>query len=609
MNKKLHFLSGLPRSGSTVLAAILNQNPQTHVSTTSGLTEALGSLVNAWDGGILGGTDPNRERLVQTMRGTIDAFYETTDKPVVVDKSRGWPAPAIINTMSKVIGNKPKIIATVRSVPDCMASFTRVAKPDNLDEFMQTSPLTDHLKESYMNLQQGLEAAPECFLIVEYDDLIENPKKELERVHEFIGLKPFAYDFNNIDGESVKENDENIHGVAGLHDIKPKLEKQVREDPKITLGAYYNDYCQPEFWLETPRTVREEHDLDRQLEVGKRGDFVEGRRLMEKLALEEPNNLRATYNSGWYLHNEGKILESYKAMDEGRKIGVFGNTPPAVPTTQWDGESKGVVLLNLEGGLGDQIHQIRYAKNIADRGCTVIVACSGQLVQLFTEVAGVTAVVQHEATFGVYHDYWVAGMSAIVPLGLELNDLSGKPYIYKDSFTSGSFCKKGVERAAKKRIGLRWQAGIQFEHEHNKTFPYELMFEAVKGIDAEFISLQRDEGAEARPSWVKEVPLDNWGDTKAAINSCDLVISACTSVSHLSAAMGIETWVITPVLPYFLYSMMQGNKTPYYNDMKLFRQEEFGKWEAPFEKIKNKLQFEQEKITFDVAPEAVLYCI
>jgi sulfotransferase len=598
MNKTLHFLSGLPRSGSTVLAAILNQNPETHVSTTSGLTGALGSLVSAWKGGILGGTDPDKERLVQTMRGTIDAFYETTNKPVVIDKSRGWPTPNIMQTMARVIGDKPKIIATVRSVPDCMASFVRVAKPENLDEFMQTSPLTAHLKESYIHLEQGIAAAPECFLVVEYDDLIDNPEKELDRIHEFLGLEPFAYDFDNIDGESVKEDDEKIHGVAGLHDIKPKLEKQHREDPKITLGAYYNDYCQPEFWLETPRTVQVEHDLDRQLAAGKRGDFVEGRRLMEKLKQEEPDNLRATYNSGWYLHNQGKILDAYKAMDEGRKVGVFGNAAPDVPTDKWDGVSKGVVLLNLEGGLGDQIHQIRYAKNIADRGCTVIVACSGQLVQLFTKVEGVTAVIQHEAAFGVFHDFWVAGMSAIVPLGLELNDLSGKPYIHRN----------GVERAAKKRVGLRWQAGTLFEHEHNKTFPYELMFEAVKGLDVEFISLQRDEGEEARPSWVKEVPLDNWGDTKAAIDSCDLVISACTSVSHLSAAMGVETWVITPVLPYFLYSIVWGDRTPYYNDMKLFRQEEFGKWEAPFNLIKKQLQPKKE-IEFNIVPSSVLYCV
>jgi len=302
--------------------------------------------VQAWSGGILSETDPDRSRLATTMAGTIESFYETTDKPVVLDKSRGWPTPAIMQSMDRVLGRKPKIIATVRSVPDCMASFVRVAKPDNLDEFMQTSPLVNHLKESYIALSDGIAAAPKCFLIVEYDALIDNPEQELKRIHDFLELSDFTYDFNNIDGESVKEDDEKIHGVAGLHDIKPKLEKQHREDPKVTLGHHYTDFCQPEFWLETPRTIPEKHDLDRQLAAGKRGDFGEGWRLAEKLQIEEPDNLRATYNRGWYLHNQGKILEAYKAMDEGRKVGVFGNAPPNVPTNQWDGVTKGVVIIN-----------------------------------------------------------------------------------------------------------------------------------------------------------------------------------------------------------------------------------------------------------------------
>jgi hypothetical protein len=265
-------------------------------------------------------------------------------------------------------------------------------------------------------------------------------------------------------------------------------------------------------------------------------------------------------------------------MDRGRIAGVFGNSPPDVPTPKWDGKAKGTVLLNLEGGLGDQIHQIRYAKDIAARGCKVVVACSGHLVPLFADVEGVSAVVQHNAAFGIYHDYWVAGMSAVVPLGFELPDISGKPYLNK----------LDIPKHSKKRIGLRWQGGTQFEHEHHKRFPYELMFEAVKGVDAEFVSLQRDEGVEAKPDWVSEVSLDSWDDTRKAVSSCDLVISACTSVSHLAGAMGVDTWVITPVLPYFLYAQ-DGENTPYYDSMKLFRQKEFGKWEAPFELISNRL--------------------
>jgi hypothetical protein len=114
------------------------------------------------------------------------------------------------------------------------------------------------------------------------------------------------------------------------------------------------------------------------------------------------------------------------------------------------------------------------------------------------------------------------------------------------------------------------------------------MFHAVKDSDAEFISLQRDEGVDSCPAWVKQVPLNTWEDTRNAVATCDLVISSCTSVSHLAAAMGVETWVVIPVMGYFLYAM-EGDSCPYYDTMKLFRQETFGEWEAPFDKIKEQL--------------------
>lgn len=573
----LNFLSGLPRSGSTVLAAILNQNTDVHVSTTSGLVYALDSLANIWsESNLLGENDPERKKLVKTMRGTIDAFYDVPES-VVIDKARTWPLKVILGAMHQVLEKKPKIIATVRNIPECAASFVRLAKPEDLNEFMYSGQLIAHLKGSYATLREGYEAFPECFCFVEYEKLLSQPEKELERIHEFLELESFEYDFKNIDGESVKEDDEQLHGVAGLHDIKPELKKQHSEDAKEVLGHYYNEFCQPEFWSDK-EIEPEVKDLDLQLAAATEGNFEEAWRLAEKIKLEEPDNLRAAYNRGWHYLRQGRIQEGYKLMDKGRIAGVFGNSAPNVSTPKWDGETKGTVLLYLEGGLGDQIHQVRYAKDIAAKGCKVVVGCSGYLVPLFTDVEGVSAVVQHNAVFGIYHDYWVAGMSAVVPLGFELGDISGKSYIDKPE----------VERNSKKRIGLRWQGSSVFEHEHHKRFPYELMFEAVKNVDAEFVSLQRDEGAESKPDWVQEATLDTWKDTQKATAGCDLVISSCTSVSHLSAAMGIDTWVVTPIMPYFLYAK-DGDSTPYYDSMTLFRQEEFGRWEAPFKQIEERL--------------------
>ena len=573
----LNFLSGLPRSGSTVLAAILNQNTDVHVSTTSGLVYALDSLANIWsESNLLGENDPERKKLVKTMRGTIDAFYDFPES-IVIDKARTWPLKVILGAMHQVLDRKPKIIATVRNIPECAASFVRLAKPEDLNDFMYSGQLIAHLKGSYVTLRDGYEAFPECFCFVEYENLLSQPEKELERIHKFLELEPFEYDFKNIDGESVKEDDEQLHGFAGLHDIKPTLEKQHDENAKDVLGHYYNEFCQPEFWSDK-EIQPEVKDLDLQLTAATEGNFEEAWRLSEKIKREEPENLRAAYNRGWHYLRKGRIQEGYRLMDKGRIAGVFGNSVPNVSTPKWDGKAQGTILLYLEGGLGDQIHQVRYAKDIAARGCKVVVGCSGYLVPLFIDVEGVSAVVQHNAVFGVYHDYWVAGMSAVVPLGFELGDISGKPYIDKPK----------TEKGSKKRIGLRWQGSSAFEHEHHKRFPYELMFEAVKNIDAEFVSLQRDEGLEAKPDWVKETLLDTWKDTQRVTAGCDLVISSCTSVSHLSAAMGIETWVVTPIMPYFLYAK-DGDSTPYYDNMTLFRQEEFGRWKAPFKNIEKRL--------------------
>ena len=579
MQKQLHFLSGIPRSGSTVLAAILNQNPMTHVSTTSGLVHALDGLANTWhSAGLLNQNDPTRTKLAQTMRGCIDAFYNDTDKPVIIDKSRGWPMPQIMGAMAQVIGRPCKVIATVRPVPDCMASFVRVAKPEDLDDFMYSGQLGDHLKAAYLSVQAGYEAMPDNFLFIEYDNLLADPKKELARIHEFLELPDYDYDFGNIDGSSVKEDDENLHGYAGMHDIKPVLAKQHNDKSKDLLKHHYNQFCQPEFWNDNNRTMPELDDLDLQVAAGKMGDFAEGWRLSGKLHSERPNDHRAAYNRSWYLLKQGQIGEGYKQMDRGRYCGIIGERRPETPAPEWDGKTKGTILLYCDHGLGDQIHQVRYARDLVARGNKVVVCCSGSLAGLFAGIEGVSAVVQVRAEFGVFHDFWCYGMTAPNYLGYEMSDLRGDPYIVKPTTIKGR----------KKRIGIRWQGNSKFEDDHNKKFPYGMMFNAIKDADAEFISLQRDEGADVCPAWVKQVPLNTWEDTRNAVASCDLVISSCTSVSHLAAAMGVETWVVIPVMGYYLYAL-DGDKTPYYDTMTLFRQEVFGEWDAPFDRIRNRL--------------------
>lgn len=581
--KKIYFLSGLPRSGSTLLAAILNQHPSVHTTTTSGLLDTIAGTLEGWNKSLAAQSNINVEKendkVAKSLKSFFETHYEDIEKPIVIDKSRDWSEAVNIHLVTKIFGKKPKIITTVRRVEDCAASFVRVAKPENLDDFMRTSPLMDHLKRSYQSLMGGLEFNPECFLFVDYDDLMNDPQTQLDRIHQFLELPDYKYDLENIDGTIVKERDEEVWGIKGLHDIQPKLGYQHKENTKDVLGHRYWEVVQPRFWLGEQSVDKPIHDLDLQLAAGLIGNFKEGLRLAEKLEQEEPWNNRAAFNRGWYKMYQGKLLEGEQLLYRGRIEQVFGNGIPNSPMPMWDGKSKGTVLLNLEGGLGDQIHGVRYARDIAKISGSVIVACSGVLATLFRDIEGVVAVIQHDVTYGVVHDFWAPSMSTIPLLGYEYKDISGKSYINKPL----------VEPHKGLRIGLRWQGNPQFEHEQHRIFPPAKLFDALDDTDAEFISLQRDEGSKYKPYWVKEVPLGHWEETRIAAASCDLVITSCTSVAHLCGSMGIPTWVVVPILPYYLWAP-PGNTTVWYDSVKLYRQEVFGDWSAPFEQIKLDLQ-------------------
>jgi len=311
--------------------------------------------------------------------------------------------------------------------------------------------------------------------------------------------------------------------------------------------------------------------LDKQLEAGIHGDFDHGWLIAQQLEKEDPTCQRAAFNRGWYLLRQGKLLEGHKLLDQGRFQDVFGNRHIGSKKPIWNGE-EGTVLLNMEGGLGDQIKSYRWAFDLKERLNRVVISCSPELAPIFSERF---AVVEHDAACGAYHDYWLPSMSAIVSLGYEYEDLKGEPYIDRTADPVPG------------RIGVRWSGNPTFEHEQHRFFPADLMFDAVKGYNC--VSLQRDKDAELKPKWMEQVALDDWQTTRKSISQCELVITSCTSVAHLAAAMGIETWIVVPVLSYYLWAL-PGEVTPYYDSVTLFRQEKYGDWLAPFEQIKEKLK-------------------
>ena len=233
--KTFHFLAGLPRSGSTVLSALLNQHPDVHASATSGLCELMVSTFQTWKNSDAEQSSTSVLQIKSVLKSMMDARYEHVDKPVIIDKSRSWAEIASLNALSDLLGRRPKIVVTVRNVEDCAASFVRVAKPNNVEDFLRNDTLIEHLKMSYKALSEGYAYDKECFLVVEYEKLIEEPQKQLRRVEDFLGLSPVEYDLHHLAETAPKERDEEVWRVPGLHDVKPELKKQHNQDSREVL--------------------------------------------------------------------------------------------------------------------------------------------------------------------------------------------------------------------------------------------------------------------------------------------------------------------------------------------------------------------------------------
>jgi len=125
-----------------------------------------------------------------------------------------------------------------------------------------------------------------------------------------------------------------------------------------------------------------------------------------------------------------------------------------------------------------------------------------------------------------------------------------------------------------------------------------LFEEFIKGFppeDYEYICLQKylkscDQQSFKENSFVKFFgdDLHDFSDTAALIDCVDLVVSSCTSVPHLSASLGKETWIILSFVPDWRWFLGRED-TPWYPTVKLFRQNYRGDWSGVLNQVKEKL--------------------
>lgn len=255
MQHGIHFISGLPRSGSTLLAAILRQNPRFH----AGMTSPVGSLYMALEGALSRRNetavfiDDMQRRDV--LGGVFDNYYRSVQQEkLVFDTNRVWCSklPALAGLFPDA-----RVICCVRSVSWIMDSIERLVRQNayELSGIFGFEPggtvftRINRLAGSDGMVGYALDALQEAFygahssklILLEYQALARAPEDALRKLYELLGEPWFPHDFGALEYEA--DAFDLALGAPGLHRVRRKVEWIERQTilPPQLFERFVND--------------------------------------------------------------------------------------------------------------------------------------------------------------------------------------------------------------------------------------------------------------------------------------------------------------------------------------------------------------------------------
>ncbi|UYB53555.1 sulfotransferase [Xanthomonas sp. AM6] len=236
---RFHFISGLPRAGSTLLSALLRQNPRFQAGMSSPLAGMFGALLaemserNEFSVFI---DDPARQRV---LRGLFDSFYAERPAEVVFDSNRTWCArmPAL-----RALFPDSRVIACVRELPWIIDSIECLVRRNAFSPssiFQYAPGGTVYTRANGLAASDGMvgyayDALKEAFygedaarlLLVRYESLSADPERTLAAIYDFLGEPAYRHDFARVEYDA-REFDRRA-GTPGLHDVRARVEPVAR---------------------------------------------------------------------------------------------------------------------------------------------------------------------------------------------------------------------------------------------------------------------------------------------------------------------------------------------------------------------------------------------
>ena len=310
-----------------------------------------------------------------------------------------------------------------------------------------------------------------------------------------------------------------------------------------------------------------------------------------------PNVPSVNWNKALTEISLGNYEQGWKLYEWGWPAGERG-TPRKFNQPTWLGEQdiKGKTLLIYpEQGLGDFIQFCRYVPTVEALGAKVILEVPKPLVSLIKTLQGNFTIVEAGQALPSF-DMVCPVMSLPLAFKTTLKNVPANvPYLFADKEKQAEWQQK-LGAKTMPRIGIVWSGSLTNKIDLNPASRRYIPLAELKAIldlPAEFHVLQkefREEDKALLPS-LKQLhihELTDFASTAALIQEMDLVISVCTSVAHLSGALGKETWVMLPYTADYRW-LLEREDSPWYPSIKLIRQKQITDYSSHVNELSQKL--------------------
>lgn len=302
----------------------------------------------------------------------------------------------------------------------------------------------------------------------------------------------------------------------------------------------------------------------------------------------EETKTKIRFNLGTYEMSRDEFHSGLKKfLFEGRKMSFWQK--PKLPYPEWDGnpEPGKTIVLRSEAGMGDEFVNVRFMHHLKELGMNPIWFSDRKDVAKLFNRNGFKTVTDVFELKKEKNIAWIHSMDTPIYLNLEYKDLWKGPYFKADQELVEKY--KSIISSPKLKIGLRWQGFPGYDQDLHRSIPLKEIYDSVKHLNADFYSLQRDNGMEEignMPIVDLSDKLTDFDQTLAIIENLDLVITSCTSIVHAAAAMGKPVVVLVPISSYYVWCHT-AEKSPWYGEnVTILRQQKPRVWDEPLAKLK-----------------------